>query len=70
MENNNNFNQDYDEFDPDYFKCPRCNIYMLRHDDLRILNVMVCSDCYYDLQEQYFAAYGVDEPPKYISTKE
>lgn len=52
--------------DPDYFKCPRCGIHMLKPSDPRILEVGVCSDCYYDLQEEYYEAYGAEEPPKYI----
>lgn len=53
------------DYDPDYVKCPRCGIYMLKPSDPRILEVGVCSDCYYDLQEEYYKALGAEEPPKY-----
>lgn len=55
------------EFDTDYFKCPRCGIYMLKHDDnLHIKESGVCSDCYYELQNEFYECFNTPEPSKYI----
>ena len=40
---------------------------MLKHDDnLHIKESGVCSDCYYELQNEFYECFNTPEPSKYI----